>query len=176
MTLQAGPRRPRAAAANMRHTLRTTAVVEESLLFQQGEIGFRNGEVVLAHVAALGEDLRQIRQSVLLQQTLREIRLLAFGPQLVDLGSGIVGVLFVVNHGFQRQAVGQCGRFVGIAHDDGRDGNNPLRKLQNPRNIARGVDRRAEVADAQSVHLGLDAEVLRRQQGVGGAFAAVGHG
>ena len=46
-------------------------------------------------------------------------------------------------------------------------GNDPLRKFQYLRNVARGVDRRAEVADAQPVHFGLDAEVLRGQQGVG---------
>ena len=70
----------------MRHDSRTASVVEESLLFQKGEIGLRDGEVVLAHVTPLGEDLRQVREAVFRQQTFGKLRLFALGPQFVDLG------------------------------------------------------------------------------------------
>ena len=72
-----------------------------------------------------------------------------------------------MDHSLQRQAVGQLGRLVGVTHDNGGERNDTLRKFQYPRNVARRVDRRSQDADTQSVHFGLDAEVLRSQQGVG---------
>ena len=71
-----------------------------------------------------------------------------------------------MHDGFQRQTVGQFGRFVGIAQHDGRHGNHPLRKFEYLGDHPGRIDRRTEVADAQPVHFGLDAEVLGRQQGV----------
>src|SRR5699024_11378884 len=76
---------------------------------QQREIGVRNREVVLANVAALREDLRQVGQSVLLEEAFGELRLFALGPQLVDLGGRIVGI-FQIGRASCRVSGGRGGR------------------------------------------------------------------
>lgn len=72
-----------------------------------------------------------------------------------------------MHDGLERQAIRQPGRLGGIAHDDGRHGNDPLRQFEHLRDLTGRIDRRPEVTDAQSVQFGLDAEVLRGEQGVG---------
>ena len=76
------------AATNIRQAPRTPAsVVKEPFFLQEREIGVRNRKVVLADVAALREDLRQVGQVVLLEEAFGEFRLFTLGPQLVDFGS-----------------------------------------------------------------------------------------
>ena len=88
-------------------------------------------------------------------------------PQLVDFGGRIVGIFLIVHHAFERQAVGQPGRLVGIPHDDGRQRNDALGQFQNVSDLAGSIDRRSEIANAQPLQFGLDAQVLGGEQGIG---------
>ena len=86
----------------------------------------------------------------------------------VYVGRGVVAVVFLVEEGVHRQALALRGLLVGVAHAERGQREYEARQAQLLDNLPGGVERRAQIADAQPLGLGGGGEALGEDHRVDG--------
>ena len=128
--------------------------------------GAGDGLVALAGVADAGEDLGEVAGAVLAHHFLVEGELLAEAVDAVDVVRGVGMVFLFVHDALHGKTLAEGGLLGGPAQGEGDDGHHALGELEDVGDGAGVVEHRAEVAEAEALALGGDAEVLGEEAGV----------
>lgn len=123
-----------------------------------------HGLVVFLRIADVGEYLCEGEFVVYLYEALVFGQGLLVGIYAVDVGVGILVIVFAMHHAFEWEAVGALWVFIWPSYGDGCHGERELWQAQRLDDAHWVIYGSAEIAGAESEFLRKGAEVLREQQ------------